>query len=98
MEKQATIRDVAKLAGVSLATASRVMNDNNYPVSAQLRQKVKDAAQQLDYVPNAMARSLQGDVRKDIGLVIPSISNQFYHQAIQGITDVLGQNDYSLIL
>lgn len=98
MEKQATIRDVAKLAGVSLATASRVMNDNNYPVSAQLRQKVKDAAQQLDYVPNAMARSLKGDVRRDIGLVIPSISNQFYHQAIQGITDVLGQNDYSLIL
>ncbi len=98
MDKQATIRDVAEKAGVSLATASRVMNDASYPVSAQLRKKVKDAAECLHYVPNAMARSLKGEVTKDIGLVIPSISNPFYHQTIQGISDVLRQNDYSLIL
>ena len=98
MEKQATIRDVAKLAGVSLATVSRVLNDAEYPVSAQLRQRVRDAVDQLGYVPNAMARSLRRDISRDIGLVIPNISNQFYLQTMLGINDVLGKKDYQMIL
>lgn len=98
MEKQATIRDVARLAGVSLATASRVLSDASYPVSAELNQRVREAAIQLDYVPNTMARSLRRDVSKDIGLVIPNISNQFYLQTMLGINDVLAKKDYNLIL
>lgn len=98
MEKQATIRDVAKLAGVSLATASRVLNDSTYPVRAELRQKVKEAAESLAYVPNTMARSLRGEGRQDIGLVIPNVSNQFYLQTMLGINDVLTPNAYGLIL
>ena len=98
MEKQATIRDVARLAGVSLATVSRVLNDADYPVSAQLRQRVRDAMDRLGYVPNAMARSLRRDISRDIGLVIPNISNQFYLQTLLGINDVLGKKDYHLIL
>ena len=98
MEKQATIRDVAKLAGVSLATVSRVLNDAGYPVSAQLRQRVRDAMDQLGYVPNAMAQSLRRDISRDIGLVIPNISNQFYLQTLLGINDALGKKDYQLIL
>lgn len=63
MGKQATIRDVAALAGVSVATASRALNDPSYPVNAQLRQQVKEAAERLNYVPNLMARSLRrGDI------------------------------------
>lgn len=98
MEKQATIRDVAKLAGVSLATVSRVLNGADYPVKAELRQKVKEAAEALEYIPNTMARSLRGDISRDIGLVIPNLSNQFYLQAMQGISDVMAQNSYNLIL
>lgn len=98
MEKQITIREVAKLAGVSLATVSRVMNDSTYPVSADLKKRVKDAAEQLQYVPNTMARSLRGDIRQDIGLVIPNITNPFYLQTIMGISNVLNQNGYSIIL
>ena len=48
MGKQATIRDVAKRAGVSLATVSRVLNDSDYPVRTELRQKVKAAVEELD--------------------------------------------------
>ena len=98
MEKQATIRDVARLAGVSLATVSRVLSDGDYPVSAELKQRVRDAVAQLGYVPNTVARSLRQDVSRDIGLVIPNISNPFYLQTMLGINDALNKKDYSLIL
>lgn len=98
MGKQATIRDVAKLAKVSLATVSRVLNDADYPVSPELKQRVKDAVEQLGYVPNAMARSLRGEGCRDIGLVIPNVSNPFYLQALLGINEALSKRDYSLIL
>ena len=98
MSRQTTIRDVAKLAGVSVATASRALNNPDYPVNAKLRQKVKEAAEQLEYVPNVMARSLRGDGCRDIGLVIPNVSNPFYLQAMLGINDVLAKNSYDMIL
>ena len=82
MKKQVTIQDVAKLAGVSVATASRAMNDTGYPVSAKLKQRVKEAAEELEYVPNLMARALRNDTCRDIGLVIPNVSNPFYLQAL----------------
>ena len=98
MAKQATIRDVAKLAGVSLATASRALNNPDYPVDARLRQKVRDAADKLEYVPNVMAQSLRRENSRDIGLVIPNVSNPFYLQTMLGINDVLAQRSYQMIL
>lgn len=98
MGKQATIRDVAKLAGVSLATVSRVLNDAEYPVRAELKQRVREAVEQLEYVPNATARSLRREGNRDIGLVIPNITNQFYLQTMLGINEVLEKNDYGIIL
>ncbi|NBI10104.1 LacI family transcriptional regulator, partial [Colidextribacter sp. OB.20] len=98
MGKQATIRDVAKLAGVSLATVSRVLNESDYPVREELRQKVRAAVEELDYVPNAVARSLRREAVKDIGLVIPNVSNPFYLQTMLGVNDVLSKNECSMIL
>lgn len=98
MKKQATIRDVAALAGVSLATVSRALNDPDYPVNAALRQKVKEAAAELEYVPNMAARSLRRDMGRDIGIVIPNVSNPFYLQTLLGIDDVLSKNKFSMIL
>lgn len=98
MKKQKTICDVAELAGVSVATASRALNDPGYPVSAQTRQKVRAAAERLEYVPNAAARSLRGTEGKDIALVIPNVSNPFYLQTMLGINEVLSDRAFSLIL
>ena len=98
MGKQKTIRDVAELAGVSVATASRVLNDTDYPVRQHLKQRVRDAAEKLNYSPNAVARSLRQDTCKDIGLIVPNISNPFYLQAIHGIEDALRTSDYNIIL
>lgn len=97
MKKQVTIQDVAKKAGVSVATASRVMNDTGYPVSARLKQQVQEAAEQLEYVPNLMARSLRNETYRDVGLVIPNVSNPFYLQAMAGITDVLNRNELGMM-
>ncbi len=98
MGKQATIRDVANLAGVSVATVSRVMNDLDYPVSDELKQRVRDAIYTLDYVPSTAARAMRQEPSRDIGLVIPNISNPFYLQCLQGINEVLSKKDYSVIL
>lgn len=98
MRKQATIRDVAQLAGVSLATVSRVLSDSTYPVSAELRQKVKSAVEELQYVSNACPKSPRTETVRDVGLVIPNITNQFYIQTILGINDVLALNNQNLVL
>ena len=59
MDKPSTIYDVAKLASTSAATVSRVLSDSTYPVSQKARQRVCDAATQLGYVPNTLAKSLR---------------------------------------
>jgi len=97
MGKQKTIRDVAQLAGVSIATASRVLNDSGYPVRPQLRQRVKEAAEKLEYVPNTMAQALRREVCKDIALIVPNLSNPFYLQAVLGVGEALATSDYSMI-
>lgn len=98
MGKLSTIYDVAKLAGTSAATVSRVLSDNSYPVSPATRQKVRDAAARLGYVPNTLAKSLRRSANPDVGVVLPSISNPFYQQALVGISEVLSQNGCNIIL
>lgn len=97
MAKQATIRDVANLANVSLATVSRVLNDSAYPVSAELKKKVREAAEQLQYIPNG-SRGLSYGQQRDIGLILPNITNQFYMQTMLGVGDVLVKQGYHLVL
>jgi len=97
MAKNATIRDVAELAGVSLATVSRVLNDTTYPVSSELKQRVREAAEKLQYIPNG-SRGLSYGQQKDIALILPNITNQFYMQTMLGVGDVLVKQGYHLTL
>lgn len=97
MGKQKTIKDVAELAGVSVATASRVLSDSDYPVRPQLQQKVREAAEKLEYAPNAMAQSLRREVCRDVALIVPNISNPFYLQAVLGVGEALSSGDYNMI-
>ena len=66
---QPTIKDVAKLAGVSISTVSRVMNDSK-PVSPEARKKVLDAINKLDFKPNQLARSLLMKKYNLIGVIV----------------------------
>ncbi|MGH8879616.1 MAG: LacI family DNA-binding transcriptional regulator, partial [Stackebrandtia sp.] len=88
-----TIRDVARHAGVSVATASRVLSESNYPVSNRMRTKVLRAVQDMDYVVNAHARALSGVRPKMVAIVSGSMSSPFYSDIAQGVTDEAAAND-----
>ncbi|SFH54935.1 LacI family DNA-binding transcriptional regulator [Pisciglobus halotolerans] len=93
----ATIKEVAKLAGVSVATVSRVLNDSGY-VGAESRKKVEQAIEELEFYPNEVARSLFQKKSKLIGLLLPDIANPFFPLLAKGAEDAVNQLGYSLIL
>lgn len=92
----ATIRDVAKKAGVSVATVSRVLNQNGY-VNAETEKKVMEAIQDLNYKPNAVARSLFKKKSKTVGLIVPDITNPFFPEIARAVEDITNSNQYTLI-
>jgi len=89
---------VAKYAKTSPSTVSRVINDKDYPVSTELRAKINQAAQFLNYIPVKHSLPVQKKNPKDIGVIIPNITNQFYPQTVLGIESVLQDNGYNLLL
>lgn len=93
----ASIKDVAKEAGVSIATVSRVLNDVDV-VNDDTKKKVVDAIKKLGYRPNIVARSLKTQKTSTIGIIIPDISNQFYPEIVRGAEDVANIYDYNIIL
>ncbi len=93
----ATIQDVAKLANVSVATVSRVINNTTY-VSPEARQEVNNAIKQLNYQPNLTARNLRRLETKTILVLLPTISNTFYSKVIKGIEDTAYKNGYTVMI
>ena len=93
----ATIRDVARLAGVSVATVSRVINktDSVNPETAGL---VLKAIEQLQYEPNAVARGLAGKKMGIIALILPDILNPFFPALARGVEDVAHKKGLTVIL
>ncbi|CAM2877282.1 LacI family DNA-binding transcriptional regulator [Paenibacillus sediminis] len=91
-----TIKDVANMAGVSVATVSRVINETGY-VHADTRKKVESAVQQLNFKPNEVARSLYKRKSRLIGLLLPDITNPYFPQLARGVEDRMQENDFRLI-
>jgi LacI family transcriptional regulator len=79
-----TIKDVAREAGVSTATISRVLNDSGY-VHVDVRKHVLSVVQRMNYRPNAIARSLKQDKTSSIGIVIPDLTNPYFMQIARSI-------------
>nr|WP_206108652.1 catabolite control protein A [Paenibacillus thiaminolyticus] len=92
-----TIYDVAREAGVSMATVSRVVN-NNPNVKPQTRKKVYEAIERLGYRPNAVARGLASKKTTTVGVVIPDISNSIFAEVARGIEDIANMYHYNIIL
>ncbi|SHE68701.1 transcriptional regulator, LacI family [Marinitoga hydrogenitolerans DSM 16785] len=95
--KRASIRDVAKEAGVSISTVSRVINNSSY-VNEELKIKVEQAIKKLNYKPNIIAQSLRKGKTKTIGFVIPDITNPFFPNIVKGVEDYLKKEGYTLLL
>lgn len=93
----ATIYDVAREAGVSMATVSRVVNGNPN-VKPTTRKKVSEAIKRLGYRPNAVARGLASKKTTTVGVIIPDISSVFFSELARGIEDIATMYNYNIIL
>lgn len=93
----ATISDIAKAAGVSLATVSRVLNNSGY-VKEETKEKILKAIKDYNYTPSAIARSLSKKQTNTIGVIVPDITNPFYGEMIRGITKVAEEHGLNILL
>lgn len=93
----ANINDVAREAGVSITTVSRVLN-NNYPVKKETKEKIEKAIEKLNYKPNAMARSLITKKTSMIGVVVPGITNLFFPTIVEAIEEYTKNKGYNIYL
>jgi len=93
-----TSGDVAKLAGVSRATVSYVVNNGPRPVSPETKKRVLDAIQQLGYQPNAVARNLRLQRTSTLGLIVPDTHNPYFSEVERGVERVAFENGYTVFL
>lgn len=92
-----TIRDVARLAGVSVATVSRVLNDSA-SASKQARERVLSAVSQLDYRPNANAQALANQSSDTIGVVVMDVSDPFFGALVKAVDDVAQRHRKNVLI
>ena len=94
---EATIREVARAAGVSVATVSRVLNGKG-PVAAETSQRVRESAQRLQYLPHAAARSLITRRHQTMGVLLPDLYGEFFSELIRGIDLAARARGYHLLV
>lgn len=93
-----SLRHVAELAGVSVATASRVMSGSSHPVSETTRQRVLSAADRLSFQPNRLARALVTAKSETVGVIVHDISDPYFGEMVKGLEDGLHTEDYRLFV
>ncbi|ENN88693.1 transcriptional regulator, LacI family [Rhizobium freirei PRF 81] len=91
------IRDVAKLAGVSTGTVSRVLNDHP-SVTQEVRARVSGIIKELGYMPDPSARSMRSKVSRLIGIVIPDLTNPFFSELVQSAEQAAAKHGYNIIV
>lgn len=95
--KRTTIKDIAKLLNINVSTVSRALQ-NQANVSNTLREKVKQTAELLHYTPNSWAKNFRNNKSKTIGLIIPTMNMFFLPSVIQGVTEVLSEKKFNLLI
>lgn len=97
MSEKISMKDVAKKAGVSVSTVSRVLNNGEY-ITEKTRKKVEEAVKKLNYRPNVIARGLRTKKTNSVGLILPDITNEFFGKLAKSIENVLNKNGINLLL
>ena len=95
--RRVTLKDIAKKVGLSMATVSRALADHP-DISGETKERVREVAQALSYIPNYRARYLRAKHSRLIALIVPEMNMFFMPSMITGINRVVQQNDYSLIV
>ncbi len=93
----ANIKDVARMAHVSVATVSRVINKKGY-VSAETKRIVEEAIDELNYIPNQLARTLYSNESGLIAVIVPHINTAYYAELIESIEELAIQSNYKILL
>lgn len=93
----ATLKDVAKEAGLTVTTVSRVLNNRGY-ISEDARKRVADAMKKLNYRPNELARSLQNKSSNTIGVIVPHIRHPYFAEMISNLENQARKKEYKIIL
>lgn len=96
--RKVTLQDVAEYTNVSRTTASMVLNDKKINVSKETRNRILEAAKELNYIPNSLARSLSTKKSYTIGFIIPDIENPFFAEMAKAIETEAEKQGYSVIL
>jgi LacI family transcriptional regulator len=92
-----TIKDISRITGVGVSTVSRVLN-NHADVKEETRQKVLEAIQELNYIPNNSARNLKRNTSNSVGVLVKGIHNPFFSRMIKSIEEKIDDEGYSMIL
>ena len=92
-----TLADIARVAGTSASTASRALSGRGY-VSEAARERLRETADRLGYVPNASARTLKQRTSRVVGVAVSDLGNQFYALLAAGIEQTLREADYQMVL
>ncbi|BDA65693.1 LacI family DNA-binding transcriptional regulator [Actinomyces capricornis] len=92
-----TLVDVARAAGVSVTTVSRVLNDRGY-LSQETRRRVAQAIAELNYRPNQVARALHGKSTQSIGLIVPTVGLPFFGELVEHVEDALAEHGYRILV
>ena len=92
-----TIKDIAAKTGVSISTVSRVIN-NNYPVSEDIRKRVLEIVEMVNYKPNSVAKSLRSKKSSMIGLVVADIANHYFMHLAKGLESVVSESGYHIVM
>lgn len=93
------LADVARLAGVDVSTASRVLRgESQQRIRAETRERILESARSLNYSPNALARSLRTSRSMSLGLIVPQLDNPVFASAIKGAERSVARNGYSLLI
>ncbi len=96
-KRKISIEDIARRAGVSHSTVSRALRDNPL-ISSQVREEIKQIAREMNYVPNAIAQSLQNQRTNTIGVVVTSIADPFFAEVVEGIEQIAKSAGLNVLL
>lgn len=93
-----TIKEIAKMTGVSITTISQILNNKGERFSAATREKVLDAVKKLSYEPDFFAKNMIIRKTNNIGMIIPKVTDPFFSQIVHGVENTLNEQGYLLLL